>query len=285
MGNIISDSATENISQTQITAINQKCNQSVSARVENVQITAIDSHIGNIDLSATVNVGDLNCVLAAVAQAVAQSAVENTSIAQISALPFQANINTISVTDVTDIQSYQQSIIDQSCVQTVTAEATNIVLTFIDSSTGNIKIGAAAQITSSSCNLQASSYQSAAATVKDLSEAKITSGCCAFDLGMAIPLVLGLIGLVVVTKMAMSKKKGGPATDTTGNLIAQLGRILVSSGGPPQQSSMGATPPSAATAGTRARVVSVPSRATVDMAKSSAMQAVFGPSSQRYTRM
>lgn len=220
MGNHISNLFSENINQTQLTSINQTCNQSATARITDPQIVAIDSHLGDINISASVNVGDMNCVMGAVSSQTATAAVANTTLNDIQSLPFQAVINGINNTDITDIQSFQQAIINQSCIQSAFAGVEDARLTFIDSSTGNITIAASSKIDSFNCNLQASTYQSATATVQDTASNKISVSCCGFDLGMLIPIVLGLIGLIVVSKMA-TKQSGGQ----TESLADQLAKV------------------------------------------------------------
>lgn len=221
MGNTISNLFSENINQTQLTSINQTCNQSASARVQDFDIVAIDSHVGDITISATLNVGSMDCVMGAVADQSAQTLVQNTDLNSISSLPFQANINDISNTDITNIQSFQQSIINQSCNQTAAVEIKDASLTFIDSSTGNITIAVVGSINDFSCNLQASSYQSASATVQDLASNKITVTCCGFDLAMIVPAVLGLIALVVISKLA-TKQQSGQQGESTADQIVKL---------------------------------------------------------------
>ncbi len=252
MGNNIGVLASENINQTEISAINQKCNVGVNSVIQDITITAIDSHIGNIELTNSVNVGDMSCVMAAVSAATTVADVTNTAAASISALPLQATINNIDVQDYTTIQSYQQSLIDQSCIESVAADTTDVQLTFIDTSTGNIKIANQVAVSSLSCNLQASSYQSASARVVDSTTAKISSGCCGFGLGMLVPVVIAVIGVAVLSKvMKKDAGGGGSTTDPNMSLITQLG-AQVSALGPSRSGSvMGGMPPPA-TAASRA---------------------------------
>lgn len=248
MGNFFTALNDENISQTQLSTINQNCNQTASAIINDVTITAIDSHIGDITLSAALKVGNLTCVLDAVSSASTDAAVSNTSNAEIASLPFQLNANSIFAQNTTIISSFQQSVINQSCIQQAVVEAEDITLTFIDSSTGNIKIGAQADISSFSCNLQASSYQSAAASVKDSTTGKISSGCCIFDLGMLIPVVLGLVGLIALSKyIGRQNSKGTPGggsgfsqEQANEALTASLSRDLI---GPQGSASQQPVPP------------------------------------------
>jgi hypothetical protein len=221
MGNFYSDTVAANIDQTQIAQINQDCKQATSSQLSDIQITAIDSHVGDITLSSTLNVGNLDCVLSAVAQASAQSAVSNSSIASITALPFQLNANSISVSDYINIQSYQQSLINQTCTQSAASSVSQVDFTIIDSTTGNIKVASSAQIEGFSCNLTSNIYQSAAAQVTNSSTGKISSGCCLFDLGMVIPIVLGLVGLLVVSKLAKSKGAQGGGGGAGSNPLSE----------------------------------------------------------------
>lgn len=219
MGNFYSDNTSTNITQSQIQSINSKCNQSASSNINDVNITAIDSHLGDITLSATLVVGDLTCVMNDLLSSTATAIASNTSNSQITSLPFQGNLNSVSVANITDIQSYQQSIINQSCVQSTIANVSDVNFTFIDSSTGNIKISSSSQIQTFSCNLTAASYQSAAATAVNDSTSKITSGCCAFDLSMLLPILLGIVAAIVISKYA--SKKGGPGAAVGGEAPSQ----------------------------------------------------------------
>ncbi len=260
MGNGFSSFASTNINQTQISSINQTCNESAHNLIEDVTITAIDSHVGDITLSSTLNVGRMDCVMDAVTTATAQAAVTNTAEAQIQSLPYQLDSNNINISQITAVQSFQQSIINQSCQEVTEAAVKDLFLTFIDSSTGNIKVTSQSQIDSISCNLTASSYQSAAATVKNSASGKISVSCCGFDLGMLIPVVLGLVALVVVSKMAASKQSSSSSGGQVDPSTAFIQALQAGRGGASQPPLYGPPrPPSSSMGGTRATVVPVSS--------------------------
>lgn len=206
MGNVYSSFNQESVSQTQISQANSKCNQSATASIQDVTITAIDSHLGDIELSNLSQIKQMDCVMTTVTQASSTAAISNVSQAEQKALAFQATINSAQSTNITDIASFQQSLIDQACTQSVSDSITDVVLTFIDSTTGNIKLANTLEVESFSCNLSASAYQSASAQVTDFSSAKQSASCCGFDLSALIPLVFGIIGLGVVAKMVQKSQ-------------------------------------------------------------------------------
>lgn len=225
MGNVYSNFDQENVNQTQISQANQKCGQSGSASIQGVQITIIDSHIGDVELSNTLSITKMDCILDAVTQLTSAAAIANASTSEQSSLIFQMSINSANNTDITNITSFQQSLINQVCTETATANIDNVTVTIIDSTTGNIRIANTSQVDTFSCNLSATSYQSATAQVSDSSSSKQSTTCCGFDLSMLIPLIFGIIAVGVISKLATPKKQ--PTMQDNTQLIDILGAAAI----------------------------------------------------------
>lgn len=229
MGNIYSDFTSTNINQTQMSSLSETCNQTASGSIDGLNITAIDSHIGDITLTNTVAVTDMNCVMTAFAENAVASQTKNTSDSTIKQMfPFQLNVNAQDVENLTDVNSYQQSIVDQACTQSVAGVVENVNFTFIDSTSGNITVANSVAVQGFSCNLQASSYQSAAASVSNASKGSISAGCCSFDLGLIIPVLLGFAGMVAISKFA-GKSQGGGGMTSAGVSESQTNAALITS--------------------------------------------------------
>lgn len=209
MGAFFSVNAQQNISTSQISEINQNCVAYAGAKIEDANITIIDSHVGDVELTQQLTVGNMTCVLDAVSVTNATNKITNTASADISLLPFSFDAAVVNVNDITNIFSYQQSVINQACTQTVELVVKDYYLTIIDSSTGNIRVGQTGNVASFSCNLTASTYQGVANSVTDQSSAKISESCCGFDLAMLIPMLLGIVAVIVVSKVAIERSKKG----------------------------------------------------------------------------
>lgn len=209
MGASFSQNSQQTIAQTQISQVSQNCTQGGNAIIDGLVITVIDSHIGDIDITNTLQVGKMDCVMTALSQSAAKTDVTNKVNAELNVLPFSFSRSSISVIDSTSIYSYQQSLIDQTCTQTASAVAKEMVLTFIDSSTGNIRVTNQASIESFSCNLAASTYQAVANSVLNDTTAKITESCCGFSCGMCLLPILGLVGLFAVMKIVKPTPQAG----------------------------------------------------------------------------
>lgn len=224
MGDVFSVNAQQNISTTQIQQVNQTCTQGDKAEISDVQVTIIDSHVGDIDLTNQLKIGRLDCVMDALASTTAQNTVKNTASADISQLPFKFDATDVSVNDVTNVYSYQQSLVQQACIQETTALITGVNVTIIDATTGNIRISNVSQLNSSNCNLAASTYQSIANSITDASSDKVTESCCGFDLGMLCLPIIALVALGIVAKFAGPKSKGDDDADLRNAIaISELG--------------------------------------------------------------
>lgn len=246
MGNLYSSFDQTNVNQTQISQVNQKCGQSGSTTISDITITAIDSHLGDIELSAQLAITKMDCVMNSLIQSTAISTISDKSEAKQQVLPFQATVNSYSSTDIENISSFQQSLTDQACTQSATAAARDVTMTFIDSTTGNIKIVTTLQVDTFNCNLAAASYQAATSQVTNASSAQQTASCCGVDLSMIIPVIIGMIALGVVAKLARGKPAsaaGGPPGGMDPMLsqslsTALLGNAITNMSKPPTASKM-----------------------------------------------
>lgn len=218
MGGSQSSSNVENITQQQLAETTQICKQDPSAKIDDAHITIIDSRVGDISLTNQLNIGNLGCTTNALTRIVAQNLVKNITQQQFNTIPLALVFTNQSAANVTNIASLQQSIIDQSCIQTPTASLEDVNVLIIDSTTGNLVIANSLNIQQVSCNLAASTYQSIANAVTDDTSQKASITCCGCDLAMLLPLVVGLLAIpvvaVVVKKMST---KQGTVTQSSGN--------------------------------------------------------------------
>lgn len=210
MGSVNTTLNSTSIQQSQVSQINQSCTQNVLANLSNVDITVISSTIGDITLTNSVQVGNLECVLNASSVNSISNMIDNvTKNVDSSLLPFQFSADFNTTVNTTDIASFQQAIINQTCNQTISAITTNASMTFIDAVTGNILIANKAEVSTSSCNLAASTYQQAVNAVTNDTANTKTCGCGSFDAIMCLPVLLGIIILPVLAKFGGGGAGGG----------------------------------------------------------------------------
>lgn len=261
MGNYYIFSGSSNINQTQLSTTNQSCGEVAKSTISDVTVSIIDSHVGDIEVSNSLTIGNMDCVMNSVSTSKISDSVKQTSDNLQKALAFQLSSNKSNVTEDINLWSLQESITNQSCTQTVEAVTDNIVFTIIDSTTGNIRLSSGATVQSFNCNLTSATYQEAVANLSQTSKNDQSVSCCGFDLGMILPIIMGIVALVIVTKIVPSKSGGGAGAGS-GDTILQdavatslLSQTLSSSRNPPTMRSA-LNPPPQAPAATEMRSIS-----------------------------
>lgn len=223
MGNFNTALNNTSIQQTQVSQVNQSCNQNVLANLSNVDITVISSTIGNLTLTNSVEVGNLECVLNATSTNSVSNMIDNiTKNVDSTIYPFQVKADSNTAINTTDIASFQQAIINQTCNQNVTAQTTNASITFIDAVTGNIVIANKAIVSDSTCNLSASTYQQAVNSVTNDTEQKVSCPCISGSLLLIIPVLIGVAVLPILAKAGSQQgfgQQGNADSKTTDQLI------------------------------------------------------------------
>lgn len=206
MGNFIDQLNSTDISNTQLSESSQSCKQTATSSIDRVTIIAVDSHLGDIAINNTLNVGSIDCVLTSIIKNSADNVIGNANLAKIATLPWQLNANNLDQTNLTQIYSFQQAVSTQQCIEQVEARVDDSTLIFINTSTGNIVVSNVASIGGLSCNLSSAIYQEISNQVKNSNSGQITEGCCGCSIGMVIALVAALIAVQVA--MSASKPKG-----------------------------------------------------------------------------
>ncbi len=197
------------IQQTQISETNQKCTTTDVSSLSDVQITIINSTVGDISLTNSLKIGSLSCVLNALIQNSASNIVDNINKNTNSTnYPISFTNQANSVANINNIYSFQQALINQTCNQSVIAETNNVTLTIIDSVTGNIVIANSAQIESQSCNLAATTYQQVVNQAVNDTKNENSAECALFDFCLIIPILAAIVAIPILSRFASSALGG-----------------------------------------------------------------------------
>jgi hypothetical protein len=217
MGNINTALNETNIQTSQISQSVQQCNQSAYSSLSDNQITIIDSTVGDISLTNSLQIGNIDCTLTSTVVNSATSAVANvTKNTNTQAFPFSFDVQANTAVNMNSVTSFQQALVDQSCNQSFSSSNGKNSFTIIDSVTGNIVIANQLSITSQSCNLAASTSQMAQNSTANDIENKNSTSCFGADCCiLCVPLLLGLIALPILSKFArqMGQQQGGGGGD------------------------------------------------------------------------
>jgi len=208
MGSVNSVLNQISVQETQVAQINQSCKQTDIATLTDENITIINSTVGNITFTNSLQVNNLDCMLTSTIQNVADTTISSvTKNVNKDTWPIDFTSHTNTVTNIANISSFQQAISDQACNQALSVDTQHNSLTIIDSVTGNIVIASQAVVNGQSCNLAASTYQMAVNQATNDSDNENSTGCFLSDLGMCLP-ILGA-ALAVPLVIFLSKSGGG----------------------------------------------------------------------------
>lgn len=254
MGNFNSTFNSTSIQETQIAQTNQQCFQNNFVSLDDTTITIINSTVGDISLTNSLQINNLDCILNATTINAVNNSISNiVQNVNSSFFPFSAQINSNSTTNIISVNSFQEAINNQMCNQNVSSEAGHNSLTIIDSVTGNILIANSSAITSQSCNLAASTSQTATNEAKTDTSNENSTECLGFDCCMIVPILLGIVALPIISRLVKppgGSGEGGGGEEsqellgaTTSAIIANTLTELKGGGGrpPPRSMPMSAT--------------------------------------------